>query len=602
VGSDKGGSTLQNGEPRSVPSQGLPSIHIRSLFLDAAGTVWAGTDKGAAKYEDGAFVEPREFVRNVKGPVVAIAETRDHRVLLAVEHGNVYAYSDGKLSIVQDQNEGGPLLTNIISLHSDSDGYVWMGTNGVGLRLLRDRRVSRFFMRDGLFDNEIYGFASDSRGRLWITGSKGFYSVVKADLLAFADGKISKFKSSPYVPMGVLRAIQGKRGVSPNAIASRDGKLWFSTVGGLIAYDPNQGTGTHPPLPVLIEDANVNGVRTQAGNIGKIGPGVENVSFHYTGISFLDPQNMMFRYILEGYDRDWTNAGARREAFYTNLPAGHFRFRVAACAPFVPCSDAGAPAELEVIPHLYQRTWFIFLVAAVLLGLVFAVYRFRMSQIETQFSLVVAERTRIARELHDTLIQGFAGITMQLQALSEELPSAERESLSDIISDAGNCLRETRQSVAGLRDEEQSSPGLKKAIVEAAGRISHGNMRIQFDLEESQYELAPGTKYNLLLILQEAVMNAVRHSGADLVEVSLRNMDDGELVLSVSDHGRGADQLSADDKQGHFGIIGMRERAGDMGAEFKWNSIPGVGTTVRVQLPNKKSTPFLNKLSQVRTN
>jgi signal transduction histidine kinase len=225
-----------------------------------------------------------------------------------------------------------------------------------------------------------------------------------------------------------------------------------------------------------------------------------------------------------------------------------------------------------------------------------------MSQIETRFSLVVAERTRIARELHDTLIQGFAGITMQLQALSEELPSAERESLSDIISDAGNCLRETRQSVAGLRDEEQSSPGLKKAIVEAAGRISHGNMRIQFDLEESQHELAPGTKYNLLLILQEAVLNAVRHSGADLVEVSLRNMDDGELVLSVSDHGRGAGQSSGDDKQGHFGIVGMRERANDMGAEFEWNSIPGVGTTVRVQLPTKKSTPLLHKLSQVRTN
>jgi hypothetical protein len=307
-------------------------------------------------------------------------------------------------------------------------------------------------MRDGLFDNEIYGFASDSKGRLWITGSKGFYSVAKADLLAFANGKLSKFKSSSYVPLGVLRAIQGKRGVSPNAIASRDGKVWFSIVGGLLAYDPNPGMGDHPAPPVLIEDATVNGVGARPGDIGKIGPGVENVSFHYTGISFLDPQNMMFRYILEGYDRDWTNAGTRREAFYTNLPAGRFRFRVAACAPFVPCNEVTAPAELEVIPHIYQRTWFIFLIAASLLGLVFAAYRFRMAQIENQFSLVVAERTRIARELHDTLIQGFAGITMQLQALSEELPPTERETLSDIISDAGSCLRETRQSVGGLRD------------------------------------------------------------------------------------------------------------------------------------------------------
>ncbi len=599
MGTEEGLGRVRNGAVEQWFDRGLPSNQVRSLFFDHSGTLWAGTAKGAAMYQDGVFVEPAAF-KNLRAPVVAIGETPDKQILFAAEHDNLYAYSHGGLNVLEDKRSPEPPLRNIISIHSDKDGLVWMGTNGLGLWLLRDGRFYRFLMTNGLFDGEIYGFASDAHGRLWIACSKGFYSVVKADLVAFADGKIPKIKSFPYVPLG--RAIQAKRGVQPNAIAGRDGKLWFSTVEGLISYDPNLGTGHHPPPPVLIEDMTVSGVRTRPSAIRRIGPGRENVSFRYTAFSFLDPQGMTFRYILEGYDRDWTNAGSRREAFYTNLPAGNFRFRVAACAPFVPCNDAGSMAELEVLPYVYQRAWFLPVTIVTFSLLAWLAYRVHIGRLRSQFSLVVAERMRIARELHDTLIQGFSGITMQMQALSEDLrPSVEKQSLEEIIRDAGDCLRATRLSVMGLRDGEKASPKLKEAIAEAAARVVQDRgIRLVLNLEETEWDISAGTKYNLLLILQEAVLNAAKHSGADTVEVSLLHSKE-EVRLCISDNGRGVSLPQEEGDSGHYGIIGMKERAHQIGAEFEWTSTPGVGTTVIVRILTKKNAVFARKQGEVKT-
>ena len=156
-----------------------------------------------------------------------------------------------------------------------------------------------------------------------------------------------------------------------------------------------------------------------------LGPGRANVAFQYTALTYLAPGRMNFRYLLEGYDRDWTNAGSRREAFYTNLPPGKFRFRVVACGAFVNCNESGVAFDFEVAPQFYQRAWFIPLCMAVAALLAWLAYRFRVQQLREQFVLVLAERSRIARELHDTLIQGFSGITMQMHAFTNRLAAKE---------------------------------------------------------------------------------------------------------------------------------------------------------------------------------
>lgn len=608
VGSSEGLVRLEAGTIKDIYSgQGLPSSRIRSLYQDRSGIIWVGTEKGPAIYRVGRFEEPKTRHR-LSVPIVAIGETPDGKVLFAADTGAVYAYADDDLKVLELQGNQSSLVRNIasihndhiISIHSDGDGLVWMGTDGSGLLLLRNGKLYRFLRTDGLFDGEIYGFASDSRGMLWMTCSKGLYSAAKSELLAFTDGKIRKIKCYPYVPLDGRRAIQGRPGVQPNVVAGTDGKLWVTTIEGLLSYDPNFRTVNSSAPPVLVEDVTISGQRRSpaASRLS----GKDNVAFRYTGISFLAPQSVTFRYILDGYDRDWTNAGTRREAFYMNLPPGNFHFRVQACAPFVPCNEIGSAVDLQVTPYLYQRRWFWPLGAALLSVLIWLAHRLRIVRLQSQLALVVAERTRIARELHDTLIQGFAGITMQMQALSGRLwSSPEKQSLEDIIRDAGDCLRETRKSVAGLRDGEKTSPALSEAIAEATERITQDrDIRLVLNLDEAA-TVPAGTKHNLVRIAQEAVLNAARHATASTVEVSLLQTKE-ELRLSISDDGSGmAHPPERDTESQHYGIIGMKERAEHIGAEFDFSSTPGVGTTVTVRIVTGKKPSISLQQGGVKT-
>jgi signal transduction histidine kinase len=220
-------------------------------------------------------------------------------------------------------------------------------------------------------------------------------------------------------------------------------------------------------------------------------------------------------------------------------------------------------------------------------ALVWLVYRLRIRQLSDQFNMVLAERSRIARELHDTLIQGFSGVTMQMQALCARLTrSGEKETLEDVIQDATQCLREARRSVAGLRGARGPSSGLSAAIAEAARQITEArDVRLRLKLEQSPKDLSMDAEYNLLRIAQEALTNSLRHSGARTIEVSLNSTIES-VRLAVKDDGCGFAAVKRDHPQpGHYVLIGMRERAGQIGAEFLLETELGRGTTVSVLLP-----------------
>jgi signal transduction histidine kinase len=342
---------------------------------------------------------------------------------------------------------------------------------------------------------------------------------------------------------------------------------------------------------VVIENPIVNGERMSPTAIGSLAPGEKNIEFAYTGLSFVGPARLSFRYMLEGYDRNWIDAGTRREAYYTNLPPRKYRFRVTACNGDGLCNEAGAAVEFTLAPYLYQRIWF-FPALAVLGALIgWALYELRIRRLRAgigqRYDLIVAERSRIARELHDTLIQGFSGITMELQALVGKLRSAEeRGQLQEIVQEAATCLRETRRSVAGLRSAPEPDSGLAGSIAQAARQITETkDIRLRLKLEKSPRGLAPEFEYNLLRIASEAITNAVKHSGARNIEVALKAAPPG-LRLSVSDDGCGfenGDYRHA--RPGHYGIIGMKERAAQIGAEIEFDSEPGRGATVTIVAP-----------------
>jgi len=589
VGTDHGLNRLRNGniEASFTRQSGLPSDQIRCLYRDPTGVLWVGTEIGLARMKNGAFEIAAGSPRD---PVLALAGDKIGRPIFSTEHG-LFRVDEG--AILEIAPNGVP-LRNVDAIYLDPEGLVWLGTNGSGLRLLEESKgqikTTLLLMRDGLFDNEIYGLVADDLDRLWMACSKGIFSVSRKDLRRFAAGEIRKVTSTPYSPTDALRVIECKPGVQPGVWKMRDGRLWFSTIRGLIVLNPSRLTRNVPPPQVVIENPLVNGKPEQASLIGTLAPGQKNLEFNYTGLSYVAPTRITFRYILEGYDKDWIDAGTRREAYYTNLPPSKYRFRVTACNGDGLCNDAGSSVAFELAPHYYQRAWFLPSLIALAALLAWAVYRLRIRDLRERYDLIVAERSRIARELHDTLIQGFSGITMELQALLARLRSSEeRSKLEDIVQDCASALRETRRSVAGLRRAADSGSGLSGSLAQAAKHITETkDVRLKLKLDKSPAGLRPDVEYNLLRIASEAISNSVKHSGAHTIEVALESNADA-LRLSVSDDGSGFQQENGYTRSGHYGLIGMRERAAQIGADLEFESAPGRGTTVTVLAPLNRS-------------
>jgi signal transduction histidine kinase/ligand-binding sensor domain-containing protein len=594
VGTNRGLNMLENGRVARWfgVQNGLPSQEIRSIYTDSQGVLWVGTAAGPAKFTGVVFTGLKGVSRDA---VVAMGADREGRLLYSTEHGLFRVQPDGESA--QEIAPGGMPLRSVDAIYRDEDGLLWLGTNAQGLQVLDERsgtpKVTTFRVRDGLFDGEIYGVMPDSMGRLWMACSKGIFSVSRAELLSFIAGRTKIIASVQYSPTDASRVIECKPGVQPGVWRMRDGQMWFSTIRGLIVINPEHLQRNVPPPPVVIEDPIVNGQGESAADIGSLAPGQKNLEFNYTGLSYLAPTRLTFRYKLEGYDKNWIDAGTRRQAFYTNLPPGTFTFRVTACNVADDlCNDTGGAVAFTLAPAYYQRAWFwpLMLALAALAG--WLMYQIRIRRLRERYDLIVAERSRIARELHDTLIQGFSGITMAMQALAARLRSSEeRSKLQDIIQDAASCLRETRRSVAGLRGARAAAAfGLSGSIAQATRQITETkNVRLKLKLDHEPPNLPAEFEYNLLRIATEAVSNAVKHSGARNIEVTLKSAAktaSGTIFLSVADDGAGCEPSENGHlKPGHYGLIGMKERAAQISAEFSFESAPGRGTIVSVLAP-----------------
>jgi len=574
---------LQGSNQRITSAQGLPSDIVRCLLRDRQGTLWVGTSAGLARVQGGRVALPTGILEAMGTNILAIAEHGDG-IVFSTEGGGLYSYANGQ---VQPISQGNLPPRDIDAFYEDPDGLLWMGTRGGGLRMLDGQKIFSYSLKDGLHDDDIYAIVGDPQGRLWMACSKGVFNVVRAELRNFAGDKTKRISTTPFSPTDALRTLECQPGVQPGAWRTTDGKIWFSTSHGLLVFDPQRMDRKLAPPPVVVEEAIVNGKSQFPARIEKLGPGSTNVDFRYTALSFRAPTRITFRYKLDGFDKNWIEAGTRREATYTNLPPGNYRFHVAAANVDGPFGTENAPISFTVTPLFYQRWWFWPL--CLLLAGAFAawVYRGRVRRIRGELQAILAERSRIARELHDTLIQGFSGVTMEMQALAGRLDdNGNRSELQEIIHDAGTALREARRSVAGLRTDNSPASGLAAAIEDAAKRLTESkNIRLKLRLSAAPQGLPPETQYNLVRIAQEAVNNSVKHSGGRNVEVSL-DADAEELILTIKDDGRGFATETADGSRvGHYGLIGMRERAMQIGADLSFDSAPAGGTTIRVNLP-----------------
>lgn len=586
IGTDAGLGHMRDGHVTEMftTDQGLPSNVIRALCRDHSGALWVGTSAGIAEFRDGKFVVPTGDAEYLRLPVQALISYRDQLLLMAAQGGGLYQVVGGRVSPLANSPRN---ARGVDAFYQDRDGLLWTAVSGSGLGLLDGDKWFSFTVKDGLYDDDIFGIVADEEGRLWMACSRGIFSVDRKELRQFAAGDITRVSSTPFSPTDALRTIECQQGIQPALWKMRDGRIWFSTIRGIIVIDPARFQRKLPPPPVRVEEVRVNGKDTPPNEVGTLPPGQTNIDFHYTALSLVSPTRITFRYMLEGFDKDWIEAGARREAFYTNLPPGSYRFRVSAANPDGAWNEASRPVAFTLRPYFYQTLWFIPSLLLLSALVAWGAVRLRVRQVRLQLHAVLAERSRIARELHDTLIQGFSGVTMQMQALIARLRSSpERQTLEEIVHDAGNCLREARHSVAGLRNSAGDESGLAATLIHAARQLTAASeMTLHLHLDRRPMALTPDMEYNILRIVQEAITNAIKHSSGHNIEVIL-NCSPRELTLSVRDDGVGFDtRLHEPFLPGHYGLIGMRERAAHIAAELTIVSELGRGTTVNLILP-----------------
>jgi ligand-binding sensor domain-containing protein/signal transduction histidine kinase len=559
---------------------GLSGSDIRVLYFDSGGALWVGTDQGLDRLEGQRFQAVDLPGGHRAEPIAALGGGKAIRLFLSTLTGQLAYLKTNKLLPFALPE---PTRTATCYYADPAHSSLWIGTSGSGLLRLRNGSFTRYHLKDGLLDDQIYAILPDDHQNFWLASSKGIFRVSVRELNEFADGKRPSFTSLPF-NTGQLQ-FECQAGVSPAAWRTRDGRLWFSTTNGLVAVDPNHLYRNTLAPPAQIETVFVNGQRRALTHLGSLAPFEKNLEIRYAGLSFVTPEKVTFRYMLEGYDKSWIEAGNRREAFYTNLPPGHFQFRVMARNSDGVWSSRGSEIALTIEPLLYQRQWFFPALAALVGLLIWFGYQLRVRSLRKQFNLVIAERSRIARELHDTLLQGLSGITMQLQALWTRLPvSAERKTLHGIIDDAGVCLAEARRSLWGLRSPRAEKAGLNHQLTTYAKQALAGTqVKLNLKIDQTLYALPPEVEYHYLRIAQEAITNSLRHAEPNCIDIRL-SFEARTMTLSVKDDGKGFMDGVDRAQFGHYGLVGMRERASEIGATLNVASAREFGTEVSVML------------------
>jgi signal transduction histidine kinase len=489
------------------------------------------------------------------------------------------------------------LSSNVITaLLARANGTLLIGTQDHGWNLWDGRRFTAA-PGNGLEQTTIRAILDDEIGHLWFATGNG---IARCDCNGMGS-EISEKMGKPGMAAGCthwmefgaadgLRSRETAINSHPSAWRSRDGRLWFATPKGLVEVDPAHFPVNAVPPPVVLERFTVDDVDQAlhaADFVMRIPAGHVHFQFDYAGLSFTAPQKVRYRFMLEGFDRGWTEAGTRRAAYYTTIPPGRYTFRVQAANNDGLWNTKGAAQPFELLPHFYQTAWFYALTVALAVGMVVLLLRLRLRRAEGEFRAVLGERSRIAREIHDTLAQGYVGISVQLEVLAELLRHHKTDAAAKHLDLTRGYVREglagARQSIWALRSQdsgETTLPVKLRRMVEAEGG---SGLESRFSIFGASHPLSPGTEREILLVAQEAIHNVKKHAGAKHLFVQLE-YEPGEIALEVRDDGQGF-AASEEQAPGHFGLTGMRERAAAIGGTLEVTSDPGGGTTVRLKAP-----------------
>jgi signal transduction histidine kinase len=407
-----------------------------------------------------------------------------------------------------------------------------------------------------------------------------------------------------------VRLVPILKGFRPAVTKTSDGKIWFVNGNTVSFLDPSHSDINTVPPPVHIEQIAVNGKPYDVSNGMRLPAGVRELLVDFTALSLVEPNKVRFRVKLEGQDKGWRELANQRHIQYTNLAPGTYRFRVIACNNSEVWNEQGDVLDFSIAPAYYQTNWFRAACVVAFLAMLWGIYEMRVRQLAAQFNMRleerVSERTRIARDLHDTLLQSFQGLLLRFQAginLLPERPADARRTLEDAVDRASQAITEGRDSVQGLRMSTIEKNDLAVAIRTlgeelASAETSELSPNFKVVVEGISRDLHPILRDEVYRLSAEALRNAFRHAAAKNVEVEIR-YDEKYFRLRVRDDGKGipSDVLRGDGREGHFGLHGMRERAKLVGGKLTiWTELDS-GAEIELNIPGarayvKSTRPF----------
>ncbi|HEY0586601.1 MAG TPA: triple tyrosine motif-containing protein [Pseudoduganella sp.] len=579
----------------ALPEQ-LKTLRIHALQQDRDGALWVSisSGKGVYKVADGQWIK-WGGVQGIPDLLVpAMALDHDGDLWMAHLRSLVTIVRHGKARTLGAQE--GLQLGTVMTLHPDGNS-MWAGGEK-GVALYRDGRFAVLNGERGEVFRGVSGIVRLPNGDLWLHGADGLYRIAGSALAAWLKdtGAVVAFER--------FDAHDGMKGHAPqlrpvpSLKLARDGILWYSTTGSVGTIDPANilRNPVAPPVEVVSVTANGQRYATTAGPLLQLPKGTRSLQVDFTALSLALPERVRLRYRLNGMDQEWQEAVGRRQAYYTNLAPGKYRFEVSGANEDGLWNSQGAALEIDIPPTFVETIWFKFLMLLIIAILLYAAYAMRVhyltKQMQERMLERLAERSRIARALHDTLLQSVQSLLLSFDAHSRHLKegSQERKCLDQTLDFAEKLLLEGRDQILDLR--ASASPGSLEQTLSQFGQglAARGTHAFEVKVNGLPRQLRQHVHDELYAIAREALFNASRYAGASRIELEL-NYSSDSLRVRITDNGRGLDEKVAamGQRPGHWGLVGMRERASCIGAVMEIESKPGAGTTITVEVPAKKA-------------
>ena len=575
---------------------GREQDYVKAISMDHGGNLWVSlASQGVLRLSGGVWTKENDRLQIPNNfPVQAIAVDDSGRIWF--DTGGLTVLNGDKVQKFSTKNG---IVKGYATAIEVRGPHTWLG-GLYGLALFMNEHFHVIKGANGETFGGVTGIVERSNGDLWINTISGVVHILSAEL---QNAMRDPSHQVEFERFGSLQGLEGSASYwipVPTATQGLDGKLWFSTNKGVFGVDPERiarNRNTVPP-PVFVSSVTSAERRFSISDKVRLPAHSESIQIDYTALSLTMTERVSFRYMLDGVDRDWQDAGTRRQAFYTNLSPGDYQFRVIACNNDGVWNQTGATMKFVIAAAWYQTIWFRCLCALALLGALWSIYVFRLArataEINERLNERIKERERIARDLHDTLLQGFQGLMLHFQAVLKMIPNdhSAHSAMEKALGRADDVLLEGRESVRNLRFESLTNSDLAEEF-EIYAQANSQDKAIEFSISTvgSPRALQPIVRDEVLKIGREALLNAFKHSHASRIEVEITYAPN-RFEMRVRDNGEGIDpKIVESGRPGHWGLLGMRERANQAGGQLNvWNS-QGAGVEIELTIPSKIAYP-----------